>query len=170
MFTRPCLSLSDARKMVDFVLADVEREPGWEPGAVAVVDHEGALIFFAAEDDCNILGREVSINKAKTAAQLSSHTNSVRKRSMELGFDTFKIGIPFVTDHPGGICIYHPETGDVLGGIGCTHWGRDRDTYLPKEAIEHIGLVHEPPPDSRRGKLEQIKFGVKKTEYKVAGS
>ena len=68
MFTRPMLSMSDAQQLVDFMMDEIERQPGWRPAAVAVVDDQGNLMAFLSEDDCNMFGREMSVNKAVPAS------------------------------------------------------------------------------------------------------
>ena len=158
MYTRPILSISEARKMVEFVMGDVERRPGWEPGAVAVVNHEGALMAFLAEDECCQIGRQTAIIKAVTGASLHHHTHYILQRSKQMGIDTFRIGMPNMTTSSGGIVIYHPETGHVLGAVGCSHWGPDRDRELGRKAIESVGLLHDPPAGSRLANAAQIKF------------
>lgn len=169
MYSRPILSLSDAKKMIDFILEDVQREPGWDAGALAICDHQGCLIAFMAEDESNLIARLAAVNKARTAATISTHTNNVRQRNLDRGFNTLRIGtgIDFVTDAPGGICIYDPESGLVLGGIGCSAWGVERDTGLPKKAIEIAGLAHNPPPDSRLAHMAGTKFVGRKKDEKT---
>ena len=157
-YSRPALTTDEAKRMVEFVMADVKREPGWEPGSVAIVNQDGALIAFLAEDECNQIGRQGAIIKAVTAASLSHHTHYVRQRSSQMGYNTFNIGIPTLSDSSGGIVIYHPQTGHVLGAIGCTHWGAERDRELGRNAIESVGLVHEPPPGTRLHGVAEIKF------------
>ena len=126
MYQRPVLGLSEARAGVEAALAEASKKPD-HPMAVAVVDDQGSLVYFARQDGAYALYGRMAINKAYTAALMMRDTRNFLERSRKADRELGTWGDGRVTAIPGGQCIINPGegyipgseiSGTVVGGIG----------------------------------------------------
>ena len=133
MLQKDGLTLAEARRAIDAMLAEAEQEPR-RPVAMAVVDAQGDLIAYARMDGVAAMPVRLAHQKAYTAARAGRDTSAFRQRLREQGGNLADYGDPFMAGLPGGVCVLHPRTHRILGGIGVSGHTGERD-----EAIAQIG-------------------------------
>ena len=126
MYQKEVLGLSEARAAVEAALAEASKEPE-RPVAIAVVDEQGELIYYARMDGAYPLYRYMAIHKAYTAARMQRDTAAFDDWLRETGREMAAWGDSKYTRMKGGLCIIKPDQGylpanprqgTVLGGIG----------------------------------------------------
>jgi glc operon protein GlcG len=142
MYTKECLSLAEARAAVEAALNEAAVKPD-EPVAVAVVDDQGRLVFFARMDGCPPVVVELALMKAYTAAVALMDTVAFAARDKEWGRDLATYGDPKFTYLQGGLVIWSPEESGgfkrvLLGGIGISGRTSDEDERLARVGLEVI--------------------------------
>jgi len=130
MYERPTLGLADALKGLHAVLDAVT--PDERQVAVAVVDHRGEVLCYAAMDHVMEPSRTMSVRKAFTAAWGGTDSGAYARAIREM------VGVPVETlfdqrasSSRGGVAITRPADGLILGGVGVSGAvSADRDEEL----------------------------------------
>jgi len=140
MYTRQCLGLDEARRAVEAALREANKKPD-EPVAVAVVDDQGKLVYFARMDGCPPVVIELALMKAYTAAVALMDTVSFAARDKEWGRDLATYGDDRFTYLQGGLVIWDRPSTDgegrvLLGGIGISGRMSDEDERLARVGLE----------------------------------
>jgi uncharacterized protein GlcG (DUF336 family) len=148
MFKQDVISLEEARAMVDKALEESKKMSPELPIAVAVVDGNGELVFFAREDGAYPWYVNMAIHKAYTACRVNTDTGpwaefqKTKNREMAcwLTCDPKMTGIEggLVIKKKGGTDGSPKNTlsRDKVAGIGVSgKWSQD-DHKLAKMAIE----------------------------------
>lgn len=131
-----------ARRMVDTCL-DLADARGWRM-QVTVADRSGALVAFGRSDNATAGSQDISLIKARTAAQFGWSTEEFAQYAWPVGdrspgplaFAPGMIGVA------GGLPIFTPE-GDHIGGIGVSGALPAHDVECAKAAIEKVGTRHD---------------------------
>jgi uncharacterized protein GlcG (DUF336 family) len=147
MYKKDVMSYEEARAMGDAVLAESKKISPELPIAIAIVDTEGQLIFFAREDGAYPWYCDMAIHKAYTASRVNTDTGSwaefqkTKNREMAswLTCNPKMVGIEggVVIKRKGGTDGSPKNTlsQDKLGGIGVSgKWSNDDD------ALARLGL------------------------------
>ena len=140
MYKKDVISYGEARAMGDAVLAESKKMPPELPIAVAIVDAEVQLIFFAREDGAYPWYCDMAIHKACTASRVNTDTGQwadfqkTKNREMAswLTCDPRMVGIEggVVIKRKGGMdgSPMNTLSQDKLGGIGVSgKWSNDDD-------------------------------------------
>lgn len=106
------LSLEGANRVLDAAIAEARRLNAG--GAIAVVDDGGHLVSLQRLDGTFAAGAEVSIGKARTAAQFKKPTR-VFEEAIKGGRNAL-VAVDVMTPLQGGIPIEHE--GHIVGAIG----------------------------------------------------
>lgn len=140
MRQKDVLSLEEARRAIDAMLREAEREPR-RPVAMAVVDARGDLIAFARMDDVAAMPVQLAHRKAYTAARAGRDTSALRQRLREQGGTVADYGDPLMVGLQGGVCVLHPQTNRSLGGVGVSGHTGERDEEIAKAGRAAMGLA-----------------------------
>lgn len=138
MHNYPSLGLSDAKQAVSTILAAIAAE-GDRPAAVAVVGHDGELVYALRQTGAaaRLIGRARA--KAYTAAVLGLDTSVFRSDVLHRPGRTLDDwGDPLITSLPGGVVAR--DEGVVVGAIGCTGNSIERDEALARLGIGALQL------------------------------
>jgi glc operon protein GlcG len=140
MYTKECLGLAEARVAVEAALNEANKKPE-EPVAVAVVDDQGKLVFFARMDGCPPVVVELALMKAYTAGVALMDTVSFAARDKEWGRELSTYGDDRFTYLQGGLVIWSSPRPDgakqvLLGGIGISGRMSDEDERLARIGLE----------------------------------
>ena len=140
MYMKECLGLAEARVAAEAALNEANKKPD-EPVAVAVVDDQGKLVFFARMDGCPPVVVELALMKAYTAAVALMDTVSFAARDKEWGRELSTYGDDRFTYLQGGLVIWSPPGSDearqvLLGGIGISGRMLDEDERLARIGLE----------------------------------
>jgi glc operon protein GlcG len=93
--------------------------------AVAVVDPNGTLIFYEKMDNTQIGSAEVSIAKARSAAQFKRPTKAFQDALASGGAGLRILGLPGAVPVEGGIPLI--SDGKILGAIGVSGGTSEQD-------------------------------------------
>ncbi len=140
MLQKDVLTLEEARRALDAMLGEARRDPG-RPVAMAVVDEKGDLIAYARMDGVAAMPVRLAHQKAYTAARAGRDTSAFRQRLREQAGSLVDYGDPFMAGLPGGICVLHPKTKRILGGIGVSGHTGERDEEIAKAGRDALGLA-----------------------------
>jgi uncharacterized protein GlcG (DUF336 family) len=140
MYTKECLGLAEARIAVEAALNEAAKKRD-EPVAVAVVDDQGKLVFFARMDGCPPVVVELALMKAYTAAVAMMDTVAFAARDKEWGRELSTYGDDRFTYLQGGLVIWSPARPDggkpvLLGGSGISGRMSDEDEHLARIGLE----------------------------------
>jgi uncharacterized protein GlcG (DUF336 family) len=140
VYTKECLGFAEARIAVEAALNEAYKKPD-EPVAVAVVDDQGKLVFFARMDGCPPVVVELALMKAYTAAVALMDTVAFAARDKEWGRDLATYGDDRFTYLQGGLVIWSPPLSGgakqvLLGGIGISGRMSDEDERLARIGLE----------------------------------
>jgi glc operon protein GlcG len=140
MYTKECLGLTEAHAAVEAVLDESCKNPA-APIAVAVVDDQGKLVYFARMDGCPPVVVELALMKAYTAAVALMDTVSFATRDKEWGRELATYGDDRFTYLQGGLVIWNrPDAAGagqvLLGGIGVSGRMPDEDERLARIGLE----------------------------------
>lgn len=155
MYKRDVISLDEARAMGETVLKESKKMSPEQPVAVAIVDDQGELIYFAREDGAYPWYCHMAQRKAYTAARVNANTGewvefqkgAGREMASWLTCDPKMAGIQggIVIKKPGGT-DGSPEnilSQDKLGGIGVSgKWAKD-DEALSLLALKTFQELHK---------------------------
>lgn len=147
MLKKDVISLEEARIIAETVLREAKNMSPELPVAIAVVDDQGELVYFAREDGAYPWYCHMAIRKAYTAARVNTNTGDWVKFQKEAGremaswltCDSKLAGIQggVVIKLPGGTNGSPENTlsQDKIGGIGVSgKWAKD------DEALALLGL------------------------------
>lgn len=134
MYQKESLGLNEAKGAVEAMLQEALKEPQ-RPVAMAVVDDQGQLMYYARMDGATLFNQVMAVRKASTAAQIGIDTLTFREglKALDMSFGDF--GIIDLTVVQGGLSVVKPGGRPVLGGIGVSGRMAHED-----EAIARIGL------------------------------
>lgn len=148
MYTKQVLGLAEAqaalKAICDKVARQIEKEPGLNPVAAAVVDDHGDFIALARMDGALAQTMNMAIKKARTAALIRRDTRGVRQilqeeelAPSELGADVVRLtgGIIITGAGEPRVRTYGRRGPNVLGGIGVGGRTAEED-----EALAFVGL------------------------------
>lgn len=154
MYKKDVISLDEARAMAETVLKESQKMSPELPIAVAIVDDQGELVYFAREDGAYPWYSHMAIRKAYTAARVNTDTGawvdfqkkSGREMASWLTCDPKLAGIQggVVIKQPGGTdgSAKNTLSRDKLGGIGVSgKWAKD-DEALTFLAIKTFQDMH----------------------------
>ena len=132
MRTKPCLTLTDVKKM----LAACEAEAAKNKWAVAIsiVDEGGFLVGFQRMDGAPAISAEVSIGKARTSAMTKRPSKFFEDRVKERpAFAGFPAGILI----QGGIPLMHDN--ECVGAIGVSGVQSHEDEQVAQAGASALG-------------------------------
>jgi glc operon protein GlcG len=132
MRTKPCLTLTDVKKM----LAACEAEAAKNKWAVAIsiVDEGGFLVGFQRMDGAPAISGEVSIGKARTSAMTKRPSKFFEDRVKERpAFAGFPAGILI----QGGIPLMHDN--ECVGAIGVSGVQSHEDEQIAQAGASALG-------------------------------
>ena len=110
----PPIGVENAKKAAAAALAEAAKNH-WNM-AVAVVDPNGTLVYYEKMDNTQIGSANVSIEKARTAAQFKRATKAFQEALAKGGDNLRILGLPGVTPVEGGVPII--ADGKIIGAIG----------------------------------------------------
>jgi len=119
----PPVSLENAKKAADAALAEA-RKNNWTM-AVAIVDPDGVLIFFAKMDNTQTGSANVSINKARSAALYKRPTKAFQDALASGGAGMRVLGLEGAVPVEGGLPIV--VDGKIIGAIGLSGDSSEHD-------------------------------------------
>lgn len=134
MYSRESLGLEEAKIAVEAMLKEASGEPN-RPVAMAVVDSQAQLIYFARMDGGFLLHQEMAVKKASTAVQIGIDTTAFGEYLKAIKVNIADFGCAGITVIQGGVVIVKQDTGVVLGGIGVSGRRAHED-----EALARVGL------------------------------
>jgi glc operon protein GlcG len=128
MKTTPSIEYSEARKIVDVIVAkarDLQKAV-----VIAVTDAHGELLAFARMDGAPLPSIQIASNKSWTAARGQKPTQEIgdRVRHPETGFDISYYGDSRFVGWGGGIPLW--KNGEVVGAIGVSGLSSAEDVAL----------------------------------------
>jgi uncharacterized protein GlcG (DUF336 family) len=136
MLQRSCLSLEQAQRAVNAVLAEATRDG--RPMAAAVVDDHGHLICCARMDGTPERVLRFAIRKAYTAAVMGRDTLAFKKDIEDHGRSLADYGDPQFTTLQGGHVVV--AQGRVVGGVAAGGNVPARDEEIASIAVQAIGV------------------------------
>ena len=119
----PPIGVENAKKAAAAALAEAVKNH-WNM-AVAVVEPNGTLVYYEKMDNTQIGSANVSIEKARTAAQFKRATKTFQDGLAAGGPGLRILGLPGVTPVEGGIPII--ADGKIIGAIGVSGDTSDND-------------------------------------------
>jgi glc operon protein GlcG len=132
MRTKPCLTLTDVKKM----LAACEAEAAKNKWAVAIsiVDEGGFLVGFQRMDGAPAISSEVSTGKARTSAMTKRPSKFFEDRVKERpAFAGFPAGILI----QGGMPLMHQN--ECVGAIGVSGVQSHEDEQIAQAGVSALG-------------------------------
>ena len=123
MYDKKMLSLEEADKIVDAILAHSREEKG-VPISIAVVDFRGDLVKFVRMDGASWNTVRVAQIKAYSAAKFRRDTAVVGDWMSQLNIQLADWADPNVTSLAGGVCIWdeHTSPRSVVGAVAVSGW------------------------------------------------
>lgn len=140
MYDRPTLGLDEALRGMQATLAEASGDG--TPVAVAISDHHGNLVCFAAQDGVIEMSKILAPRKAFTAAIGRSDIVTYRSKvQASTGIPLELLIGPSATTAQGGVPIKRPEDSLILGGVGVSGGSSpSRDDELARAAVAAMGL------------------------------
>ena len=139
MYDEAVIGLTEARKAIQAMLDEAEKEPD-RSVAMAVVDGQGRLVAFARMDRCRLLPQQLAYKKAYTAAIMRSDTAAVAERFKSMGRSVSDFGDPNMAAVQGGVAIQRLSDEAFLGGIGVSGLRADEDEAMARIGVRAMGL------------------------------
>ena len=136
MYTRNVLSHTDARRLVDHVVAALEPES--RGAAVAVVDAHGELLAFLRTDGCRLSSGPIAVNKAYTAAREQAESRSVGEASRREDFPMTNFGELRYVSWGGGVPLV--VDGEVVGAVGVSGLPEEDDIAIARAAAAVLSV------------------------------
>lgn len=141
MYEKKIIGLAEAEIAAKAILEEASKSE--IPITVAIVDHDGILVYLARMDRATFGNVAMAIKKAYSSAKVRNHTRAVGLFIQKAGWGD--MGSAFGTDVtviPGGLSITAPVEGPLdpgkdvcYGGIGIAGRPADGD-----EALAQVGL------------------------------
>ena len=119
----PPIGVEAAKKAAAAALAEAAKNK-WNM-AVAIVDPDGTLIFYEKMDNTQIGSAEVSIAKARSAAQFKRPTKAFQDALAAGGAGLRILGLPGAVPVEGGIPLI--SEGKIIGAIGLSGGTSEQD-------------------------------------------
>lgn len=135
MYTSTNLSLSDAQKIINAILAELVKEN--LGAAIAVVDGHGELIAFARTDTCPLPSIQIAQNKAFSSARQRQESAVIGHKAREKNYPVSNFGDHRFVGWGGGVPIV--LDGAIIGGIGVSGLPEEQDIVLAKMGAALIG-------------------------------
>jgi len=110
----PPIGVESAKKAAAAALAEAVKNH-WNM-AVAVVDPNGTLVYYEKMDNTQIASANISIEKARTAAQFKRATKTFQDQLAQGGPNLRLLGLPGAVPVEGGVPIL--ADGKIIGAIG----------------------------------------------------
>ena len=110
------ISLEQAQKVAAAAMAHAAKNK-W-PEAIAIVEPNGQLVYYAKMDDTLYGSMKVALNKATSAAMFRRPTNVFHDLLAKGPQFTYLLQLEGANSVPGGIPIV--VGGKIIGGIGCS--------------------------------------------------
>jgi glc operon protein GlcG len=126
------ISLENARKAAAPALAEAAKN-NWNV-AVAIVDPSGNLVYYEKMDNTQIGSANVSVAKARTAAQFKRPTKAFQDALASGGENLRTLGLPGVVPSEGGIPLL--IEGKIVGAIGVSGMNSAQDSQCAKAGAE----------------------------------
>jgi glc operon protein GlcG len=126
------IQYSEAREMIESIVAEVEKTGG--AAVIAVADPYGELIAFARMDGAPVSSIRIAANKAYTAARERKSTEEIgqKARHPEKGFEIAYFGDDRFVGWGGGVPIW--RNGQVIGAIAVSGLPQAEDIRLANKA------------------------------------
>lgn len=137
-YQKTVLSLDDARKAMDAILAEASKSPN-RPVAIAICDDQGEPIMLARMDRCAPQPPIIARKKAYTAARMRADTKAFADRLKSQGRTVSDFGDPNLIALQGGVVITNPADKSVLGAIGVSGLAAEEDEALARIGLSLIG-------------------------------
>ena len=127
----PGVTLGQAKKLAEAAEAEA-RKNGWKM-AIAVVSNEGSLIYFGRMEDTQFGSNDITIRKAKTAAEFRRPTREFQDAitgtppvllALSAGPIAIEGGLPLLSN------------GKIIGAIGCSGGTPGQDEQICKAAVD----------------------------------
>jgi glc operon protein GlcG len=132
MRTKPCLTSTDVKKILDACEAEAAKNK-WAV-SISVVDDGGFLLGFTRMDGAAAVTAEVATGKARTSAMTKRPSKFFEDRVKERpGFATFPAGILI----QGGLPIVHEN--ECVGAIGVSGVQSQEDEQVAQAGANVIG-------------------------------
>jgi glc operon protein GlcG len=130
--SKPCLTSSDLKTMMEACLAEAEKNK-WNV-AVSIVDDGGYLLSFHRMDGVAPISAEVSLGKARTSALTRRPSKFFEDRVKERpAFANFPAGLLI----QGGLPILHQN--ECVGAIGVSGVQSHDDERIAQAGINALG-------------------------------
>ncbi len=126
------ISLENAKKAAAPALAEAAKN-NWYI-AVAIVDPSGNLVYYEKMDNTQIGSANVSVAKARTAAQFKRPTKAFQDALASGGENLRTLGLPGVVPAEGGIPLL--IEGKIVGAIGVSGMTSAQDAQCAKAGAE----------------------------------
>jgi uncharacterized protein GlcG (DUF336 family) len=139
MYQKAMLSLDQTQKAMQAMLEKCTKEPN-RPVAIAIVDDQGALLAYARMDGCRANPQALAIRKAYTSVMGNADSGTYAERLKSQGRSVSDMGNPGLVAVQGAVVVVHPETKQVLGGIGVSGLTSQEDEDLARLGMQALGL------------------------------
>ncbi len=126
------ISLENAKKAVAPALAEAAKN-NWNV-AVAVVDPSGNLVYYEKMDNTQLGSANVSVDKARTAAEFKRPTKAFQDALATGGENLRVLGLPGVVPSEGGIPLL--IEGKIVGAIGVSGMNSAQDSQCAKAGAD----------------------------------
>jgi len=138
----PPVNVETAKKAAAAALAEA-RKNNWLM-AVAVVDPNGALVYYEKMDNTQLGSAEVCIDKARSAALFKRPTKAFQDAIASGGAGLRMFAIRGAVPVEGGVPL--EMGGQLIGAIGLSGGQSDQDGQCAKAGADAIKMQGEPPP------------------------
>src|ERR1035438_4645397 len=122
------ISLENAKKAAAPALAEAAKN-NWNI-AVAIVDPSGNLVYYEKMDNTQLGSANVSVAKARTAAQFKRPTKAFQDALASGGENLRTLGLPGVVPSEGGVPLL--IDGKIVGAIGVSGMNSAQDSQCAK--------------------------------------
>jgi glc operon protein GlcG len=132
MRTKPCLSLTDVKKMIAACEAEAAKNK-WAV-AISIVDDGGFLLGFERMDGAPTISAEVSLGKARTSAMTRRPSKFFEDRVKDRpAFMTFPAGLLI----QGALPLMHQN--ECVGAIGVSGVQSHEDEQIALAGVNALG-------------------------------
>ena len=130
----PTITLAQAQKIAAGVRAEAAKNHWHE--AVAIVEPNGALVYFAKMEDTQYGSIKVALNKATSAALFRRPTKVFHDLIAKGAENTYLLQLEGANSVPGGIPIM--AGGKIIGGLGCSGETGDQDIQMCQAGLKAL--------------------------------
>lgn len=132
MRTKPCLSLTEVKKMLNACEAEAVKN-NWAV-AISIVDDGGFLLGFERMDGAPTISAEVSLGKARTSAMTRRPSKFFEDRVKDRpAFITFPAGLLI----QGALPVMHQN--ECVGAIGVSGVQSHEDEQIAQAGVNALG-------------------------------